>query len=163
MRELLATARTHWRGALPDKVPPYSILEMHYGEVLSPRGVAFHPQLVEGPSTKCTLSECKDLVARALLEILDSRQEPVFYLGSTVDLIWRWRDITDARGSKCGHAYSKANRWWTQVALYLTESGDHCAAMEEHLIAAFKKTNKYARGRCQNAGLRGGKSADSYY
>ena len=33
------------------------------------------------------------------------------------------------------------------MVLYLTESGGHCANMEEHLIAIFKK---YARGRCQN-------------
>ena len=58
--------------------------------------------------------------------------------------------MKDDRGVKCGHAFSQANRWWTQVALYLTEgrgAGGHCAAMEEQLITIFKR---YARGRCQN-------------
>ena len=117
---------------------------MRCATVVSPRGVAFHPQLVEG-----SFAECKDLVEGALREILDSFQAcpPVFYLGSTTDLLWRWRDIKDDRGVKCGHAFSQAHRWWAQVVLYLTESGGHCANMEEHLIAIFKR---YARGRCQN-------------
>ena len=113
---------------------------MRCATVVSPRGVAFHPQLVEG-----SFAECKDLVEGALREILDSFQAcpPVFYLGSTTDLLWRWRDIKDDRGDKCGHAFSQAHRWWAQLVLYLTGSGDHCAAMEEHLIAIFKR---YARG-----------------
>ena len=40
-------------------------------KVVSPRGVAFHPQLVEG-----SFAECKDLVEGALREILDSFQAP---------------------------------------------------------------------------------------
>ena len=122
--EIFETARAHWRGSAADKAPcPYSIFTMRHGEVVSPRGVAFHPQLVEGPSTNCTFAECKDLVEGALCEILDSFQAcpPVFYLGSTTDLLWRWKDIKDDRGVKCGHAFSQAHRWWTQVVLYLTE------------------------------------------
>ena len=115
----------------PDKARcPYSIFTMRHGEVVSPRGVAFHPQLVEG-----SFAECKDLGEGALREILDSFQAcpPVFYLGSTTDLLWRWRDIKDDRGVKCGHAFSQAHRCWVQLVLYHTESGSHCAAMEEHL------------------------------
>ena len=113
---------------------------MRCAKVVSPRGVAFHPLLVEG-----SLAECKDLREGALREILDSFQAcpPVFYLGSTTDLLWRWRDIKDDRGDKCGHAFSQPHCWWAQLVLYLTESGGHCAAMEEHLIAIFKR---YARG-----------------
>ena len=59
--------------------------------------------------------------------------------------------IKDDRGDKCGHAFSQPHCWWAQLVLYLTESGGHCAAMEEHLIAIFKR---YARGRCQNASYR---------
>ena len=57
--------------------------------VVSPRGVAFHPLLVEG-----SLAECKDLREGALREILDSFQAcpPVFYLGSTTNFLWRWRE-----------------------------------------------------------------------
>ena len=149
--EIFESARAHWRGSAADKARcPYSIFTMRHGEVVSPRGVAFHPQLVEGPSTNCTFAECKDLVEGALREILDSFQAcpPVFYLGSTTDLLWRWRDMKDDRGVKCGHAVSQSHRWWAQLVLYLTESGGHCAAMEEHLIAIFKR---YARGRCQSA------------
>ena len=96
--EIFETARTHWR-ALPGRAAdkarcPYSIFAMRHGEVVSPRGVAFHPQLVEG-----SFAECKDLVEGALREILDSFQAcpPVFYLGSTTDLLWRWRDIKESR------------------------------------------------------------------
>ena len=89
--EIFETARAHWRGSAADKARcPYSIFAMRHGEVVSPRGVTFHPQLVEGP-----FKECKALVEGALREILDSFQAcpPVFYLGSTTDLPWRWRDI----------------------------------------------------------------------
>ena len=55
----------------------------------------------------------------------------------------------DDRGDKCGHAFSQTHRWWMQVVLYLTESGGHCADMEEHMIAMFKKA-QYDRGCCQN-------------
>ena len=51
--------------------------------------------------------------------------------------------IKDDRGDKCGHAFSQPHCWWAQLVLYLTESGGHCADMEEHLIAIFKR---YARG-----------------
>ena len=51
--------------------------------------------------------------------------------------------IKDDRGDKCGHAFSQPHCWWAQLVLYLTESGGHCAAMEEHLIAIFKR---YVRG-----------------
>ena len=98
--EIFETAQAHWRGSAADKARcPYSIFTMRHGEVVSPRGVAFHPQLVEGPSTNCTFAECKDLVEGALREILDSFQAcpPVFYLGSTTDLLWRWRDIKESR------------------------------------------------------------------
>ena len=116
---------------------------MRCATVVSPRGVPFHPQLVEG-----SFAECKDLVEGALREILDSFQAcpPVFYLGSTTDLLWRWRDMKDDRGVKCGHAVSQSHRWWAQVVLYLTESGGHCAAMEEHLIAIFKRYARELRG-----------------
>ena len=90
------------------------------------------------------------MVEGALREILDSFQAcpPVFYLGSTTDLLWRWTDMKDDRGNKCGHAWTKTHRWWAQLVLYLTESGEHCANMEEYLIAIFKR---YNGGRCQNA------------
>ena len=110
--------------------------------MVSPRGVAFHPPLVEG-----SFAECKDLGEGALREILDSFQAcpPVFYL-SRPSISYGGggnQGIKDDRGDKCGHAFSQPHCWWAQLVLYLTESGGHCAAMEEHLIAIFKR---YVRG-----------------
>ena len=149
--EIFDTTRVQWRRSAAKRARcPYSMFEMRHGEVISPRGIAFHPKLVEGPSANCTFAECKGLVEGTLREILDSFKacRPVFYLGATTDLLWRWMNMKDDRGNKCGHAWSPKHRWWAQVALYLTESGDHCANMEEYLIAIFKR---YTGGRCQNA------------
>jgi hypothetical protein len=77
------------------------------------------------------------MVAGVVRETLDSREVPVVYLGSTTDLMWRWRDISDEDGEKCGHSL----RWYAQVVLWggLRVTGEHCAEMEEHLIATFMK------------------------
>ena len=121
---------------------------MRCATVVSPRGVAFHPQLVEG-----SFAECKDLVEGALREILDSFQAPGMPARVLPGVDHRspmevegHQGIKDDRGDKCGHAFSQPHCWWAQLVLYLTESGGHCAAMEEHLIAIFKRHARGLRG-----------------
>ena len=85
------------------------------------------------------------------LLIINERSPMGFSLGSTTDLIWRWRDISDEDGERCGHSL----RWYALVVLWggLHVTGDDCADMEEHLISTFKKA-QYDRGRCQNIALK---------
>ena len=146
VQQLLATALREWRGVEPTVVPPFSIFDMEGREVISPRGIAFHPSLVAG-----SFAASIDAVGAKLQATLDTRRDgALFYIGSTVDLLRRWRDLRDERGNRRGHAfYPPGLRWHCMLVLYQTDTGDDCANMEEALIEKFAR-GAYARGCCQN-------------
>ena len=110
-----------WRGLRQHVVPPYSVFTLRGGEVTSPKGVSFHPALCVG-----AFDACRDTAVRHLRAILDARLDPVFYIGSTTDLLWRWRDITDRHGKPCGHRFNRISAWWAEVALCKMGSGNEC-------------------------------------
>ena len=145
---ILSYALSELRGAKPHITPPFSMFAMERHAILSPRGVSFYPQLVDG-----SFSASKEAVESRLRSILNKRAKPIFYIGSTTDLIYRWRDLRDQHGRLAGHAFARNIRWHTMLVLYRTDNGSCCALMEEHLIQTFNR-RAYAGGLCQNASLR---------
>ena len=159
VRGLLAVALATWRGDQPRVVPPFSILDMQGGSVVSPRdrGIAFHPALRQGK-----FLDCKHDVTANLRYMLDSRLEPVFYIVSTTDLLWRWRDCRDKRNNKYGHVWSRNNRWHCLVALFLTTDGQEGKWMEEHLIRTFRG-ERYMQNHSPFAlGIKGGSRSNHW-
>ena len=142
--DLLTTALRDWRGSRPDVAPPFSVLVMSGGEITSPRGIAFSPHLADG-----SFPRCKDAVEANLRQLLSTRKAPIFYIGSTTDLIFRWRDIRGNDGCKAGHVYSATARWHAMVVLHRTDNGDCCASMEEAMIKEFCR-GSFPNGRCKN-------------
>ena len=148
VRSLLPTARRCWRGEKPDTQPPFFIFSMEDCEIPIPRGIAFHPQLVEGSFMSCHAS-----VERHIRAILARRVRPLFYIGSTTDLIYRWRDLRDQDGRLAGHAFARNYRWHTMLAVYRTNNGNCCAQMEEALINTFNR-KAFQDGHCQNKSMK---------
>ena len=148
IHNLLTTALRDWRGPLPDVVPPFSVLAMSGGEITSPRGVAFSPHLADG-----SFSRCRAAVEANLRQLLSSRAAPIFYIGSTTDLLFRWRDIRGKDGRRAGHAFSATARWHAMVVLHRTDNGNCCADMEEAMIEKFCRKS-FPTGRCVNLSQR---------
>ena len=140
---LLSVAIKQWRGAKPYVIPPFCIFPMKGSEIVSPRGIAFHPQLVDG----CFASS-HEMVEGNIRMILARRECPLFYIGSTVDLIYRWRDLRGQDGRPAGHAFAKNFRWHTMLVLYRTNNGNCCAQMEVALIKAL-----HTYGHCRNVSM----------
>ena len=136
--DILSTALREYRGVQPTCVPPFSVLAMDGLEITSPRGVSFSPKMVRGSH-----NDCSDAVLANLQSLLSIRARPLFYIGSTRDLVFRWRD------ADFSHANAEDVCWHSMVVLYMTDNGKDCAMMEEELIALFDR-EQYPRGLCKN-------------
>ena len=145
---LLSVALKQWRGAMPEVPPPFYIFSMKGSEIVIPRGIALYPHLVDG-----SFVSSHQIVERNVRAILARRERPLFYIGSTMDLIYRWRDLRDQDGRLAGHAFAKNIRWHTMLALYRTDNGNCCALMEEALINTFSR-KAFSDGCCQNASMK---------
>ena len=124
------------------------IFSMKGSEIVIPRGIALYPHLVDG-----SFVSSHQIVERNVRAILARRERPLFYIGSTMDLIYRWRDLRDQDGRLAGHAFAKNIRWHTMLALYRTDNGNCCALMEEALINTFSR-KAFSDGCCQNASMK---------
>ena len=145
---LLQVALRHWRGDIPSVEPPFSIFHMQGSEIGVPRGISFYPQLVDG-----SFASSHGTVERNIRSILAKRKRPIFYIGSTTDLIYRWRDLRDQNGRLAGHAFARNIHWHTMLAFYRTNNGNCCALMEEALIKTFNR-KAWPDGLCQNASMK---------
>ena len=148
VRELLHDAREQWGRKLLEFPPRVYIFSIKGSEIAIPRGIALDPQLVGG-----TFDSSYQTVETHVRAILARRQRPLFYIGSTKDLICRWRLLKDKHGRLVGHAFAKNIHWHTMLALYRTTHGDCCARMEENLLGAFNR-KAFPHGCCQNVSMK---------
>ena len=140
VRRLMRDAREQWRSMY--------IFSMKGSEITIPRGIALYPQLVHGP-----YESSFQTVETHVRAILARRQRPLFYIGSTTNLVIRWGFKADKDGCLVGHAFTKNIHWHTMLAIYRTNQGSCCASMEEKLLEVFSRKT-FTDGCCVNISMK---------